>query len=79
MEDRLSKFAEMCPLRDQGTDQVCQELKKWIERYGVPLKLHSDNATCFISTEFQNFLDRYGMNIHIATAYRPKQMLVFNA
>ena len=58
----------MCPLRDQETDQVCRELKKWIGRYGVPLKLHSDNGPCFISTECQNFLDRYG----IEHAYRPQ-------
>ena len=71
-EDRLSKFAEMCPLRDQGTDQVCRELRKWIGRYGVPLKLHSGNGPCFISTEFQNFLDRYGIEHSYSTAYRPQ-------
>ena len=31
IEDRLSKFGEMCLLRDQGTDQVCQELKSGLE------------------------------------------------
>ena len=72
IEDRLSEFAEMCPLRDHGTDQVCPELKKWIERYGVPLKLRSDNGPCFISTEFQNLLDRYGIEHSYSTAYRPQ-------
>ena len=72
IEDRFSKFAEMCPLRDQGTDQVCRELRKWIGRYGVSLKLHSDNGPRFISTEFQNFLDRYGTEHSYSTAYRPQ-------
>ena len=62
----------MCPLRDQGTDQVCRELRKWIGRYGVPLKLHSDNGHRFISTEFQNFLDRYGIEHSYSAAYRPQ-------
>ena len=55
IEDRLSKFAEMCPLRDQGTDQVCQELKKWIGRYGVSLKLHSDNGLVLSARSFKTF------------------------
>ena len=72
IEDRFSEFAEICPLRDHGTDQVCRELKTWIGRYGVPLKLHSDNGPCFISTEFQNFLDRYEIEHSYSTAYRPQ-------
>ena len=63
----------MCPLRDQGTDHVCRELRKWIGRYGVPLKLHSDNGPCFISTEFQYFLDRYGIEHSYSTAYRSQE------
>ena len=38
----------------------------------MPLKLHSDNGPCFISTEFQNFLDRYGIEHSYSTAYRPQ-------
>ena len=31
IEELLSKFAEMCPLRDQGADQVSRELKSGLE------------------------------------------------
>ena len=38
----------------------------------MPLNSHSDNGPCLISTEFQNFLDRYGIEHSYSNAYRPQ-------
>ena len=62
----------MCPLGDQETDQVCRDIKRWIERYDVPSKIHSDNGPCFTSLDFQNFVSTYGIEHSYSPTYRPE-------
>ena len=61
--DPTTKYWEMHPIRRQTSEMVCRIIKCWISRYDLPKKLHSDNGTCFISTNFQQFCTNHGTNI----------------
>ena len=47
--DPTTKFVEMLPVTDQQSASVCKMLKDWISRYGILMRLHTDNGPCFVS------------------------------
>lgn len=50
----------MVPVRKISSTLVIKALEEqWFRRYSVPEILISDNASCFLSKDFQKFLDRY--------------------
>ena len=50
---------------------VMQELRTTFTRFGLPETIVTDNGTCFISSEFEEFLQKNGIR-HITSApYHP--------
>ena len=72
IQDAFSRYAEMCAIRRQTADEVCEKLQEWIERYGIPTHFHSDNGPCFVSHVFKEFCKQYGIRHSFSTPYHPQ-------
>ena len=69
--DAHSKWLEVMLVPSTSTANTVQKLRIIFATHGLPEVLVSDNATCFTSTEFQEFLTRNGIR-HITSApYHP--------
>ena len=53
--DYYSRFWEIDELSNTTSTSVIRKLSAHFARHGIPEILMSDNATCYMSTEFQNF------------------------
>ncbi len=70
--DPTTKFAEMHPVADQQSTTVCKKLKDWISRYGIPIRLHTDNGPCFVSEMMENLCNEHGIKHTFSDPYRPQ-------
>lgn len=71
--DVFSKYCLLVPVRKISSGSVCEILEQlWFRRLSVPQYLISDNATTFLSKEFQNLLKKYGIQ-HWASARHRSQ------
>lgn len=69
--DAYSKWIDIREMRDITATHTISELKDYFCAWGLPHKLVSDNGTTFVSSEFEKFLEHYGVQ-HIKTApYHP--------
>lgn len=58
--DVFSKFCLLVPVRQITAPKVCEILENhWFLRYSTPEFLISDNASTFLSTHFQDLLQRF--------------------
>lgn len=71
--DQFSKFVLLKPLRKASAAEVTRFLEQNVyHMFGVPESIWSDNGVQFISKEFKNMNDRYGVT-HIRTATHSPQ------
>ena len=59
--DYYSRYFEVCFLKSTQSDKITAALDSIICRWGVPLSVRTDNGPQFVSSEFQEFLQSYGI------------------
>lgn len=71
--DQYSRFVLLKPLRKASAAEVVRFLEQEVFHvFGVPESVWSDNGVQFVSKEFKNLTDRYGVT-HIRTATHSPQ------
>ena len=61
-------------MKKRTTETVIHALKEgWIYRYGVPSRVHSDNAKEFLSNKFKQFMNEYGIEHTTSAPYVHRQ------
>jgi len=69
--DAYSKWLEVYVMNSATTAATIEKLRDTFARYGLPDVLVSDNATCFTSDEFQQFLKANGIRHAKSAPYHP--------
>ena len=69
--DAHSKWMEAVCTTSTSFLCVIEELKTIFARFGLPETVVSDNGTCFVSTEFEEFLRKHGIRHVTSAAYHP--------
>ena len=59
--DAHLKWIKAFGVRSATSAVVMQCLRSVFARFGVPDMVVSDNGTCFVSSEFEHFLERNGI------------------
>ena len=59
--DAFSRFPEVYPVSDMTVGIVISCFKDFFARYGFPDKILSDRGAQFESTEFKQYLERFGI------------------
>ncbi len=73
IQDQLSKWVELVPLRSTETDKILEKfMDRWVLRYGPPERLLTDRASNFLSAASQEFCRFFGIEKVNTTAYRPQ-------
>ena len=69
--DAHSKWIEAYETASATSTVVMQELRTTFARFGLPETIVTDNGTCFVSSKFEEFLQKNGIR-HITSApYHP--------
>ena len=66
-----SKWVEVCAVKSTTSDVVMRCPRSVFARFGLPNTLVSDNGLCFVSAEFEVFLERNGIRHVTASPYHP--------
>ena len=61
--DYYSRFIEIDKLNCTTSSEIITKLKSHFARYGIPLKIRSDNGPQFSSSEFLSFLQLYDIQL----------------
>ena len=72
VQDAFSRYAEMLGMPRQTAEEVCEKLREWTGRYGIPVTFHSDDGPCFVSRAFKDFCGKYGIQHSFSTPYHPQ-------
>ena len=71
--DGMSKFTELCPLRNMTAQSVVKNIERnWIARHGIPSSLLSDQGTQVDGAEVRNLCDKYNIKKKRSSPYHPE-------
>ncbi|XP_069504413.1 exosome complex component RRP42 isoform X1 [Ambystoma mexicanum] len=70
--DLLSKWPEVCVLKDISSSSIIRFLEQLFWREGFPRKCLSDNGTQLVSREFKEFLENHGIEQVNTSLYHPQ-------
>lgn len=72
MTDVFSKYTLAFPTRDQRASTVAQVLvREWFFKFGIPVRIHSDQGRSFESLLIQQLCQLYGIEKSRTTPYHP--------
>ncbi|XP_052233127.1 uncharacterized protein K02A2.6-like [Dreissena polymorpha] len=67
--DYHSSFIEVDLLTAATSQQVIDKMKKHFARFGIPRELITDGGPQYMSTEFRNFTQKWGIKHHITSPH----------
>lgn len=70
--DYHSRFPFLFKLRSSTSKEIVRHLQILFSIFGYPQKIVSDNGTCFISSEFENYINSCGVNHVRSSNYYPQ-------
>ncbi|KAF2142261.1 uncharacterized protein K452DRAFT_29060 [Aplosporella prunicola CBS 121167] len=62
IRDHYSKYCMLIPLKDKSARAVAAGLLRWIQPFGLPRQIHTNNGTEFRSV-VQQLFDDYGIDL----------------
>ena len=65
--DGFTKLVKLYPVNATSTKEALCALQKFCEYYSRPVRVITDRGSCFTSSEFKSFVDKYNIN-HIKVA-----------
>ena len=71
MIDAFSKNMEIYPMDDEKATTVCDCIRDWVSRYGVPRTLISDLGRQFTGGLCKDLCTMYGIRQHYTTPFHP--------
>ena len=72
MVDKFSRFCLLIPVENIKTLTIVKALQKWLNLFGAPESLLSDNGTQFTSEIFTTFTKTYNTRQRFSTPYYPE-------
>ena len=69
--DAHTKWLEVIPLRGATSQLTIQQLQTIFAHFGLPDTVVTDNGTCFVSSEFEQFLSENGIHHWKTAPYHP--------
>ncbi|XP_035989083.1 uncharacterized protein K02A2.6-like [Fundulus heteroclitus] len=69
--DYFSKFIEVDELKDQRSCTTIEMLKSQFSRHGIPTVLRTDNGPQYVSEEFRDFCENYGISHLTSSPHTP--------
>lgn len=71
--DGMSKFTELCPLRNMTATSVVKNIERnWIARHGIPSTLLTDQGTQVDGVEIRDMCEKYGITKKRSSPYHPE-------
>ena len=71
--DCMSKFTELCPLRNMTADSVVKNVKRnWIARHGIPVTLLTDQGSQVDGVDIRKLCDELGIKKKRSSPYHPE-------
>ncbi|XP_061196490.1 uncharacterized protein K02A2.6-like [Saccostrea echinata] len=70
--DCYSRWMDVTIMKSTTTDKVIQSLKSTFATHGVPLSIRTYNGPRFVSGEFKEFLQEYGISHRKTTPLWPQ-------
>ncbi|XP_046396811.1 uncharacterized protein K02A2.6-like [Ischnura elegans] len=70
--DYFSKYPEVAYLENTRATNVIAKIKSIFARHGIPQVVRTDNGPPFGGREFQEFANKYGMDVVTSSPYYPK-------
>ena len=72
VSDYFSRYIEIAHLKNATSFCVIQSMKNIFSRHGIPEKVVTDNGRQFVSSEFQNFADKWNFVHTTSSPYFPQ-------
>ena len=72
VSDNFSRYIEIAHLKNANSFCVIQSMKNIFARHGIPEKVVKDNGRQFVSSEFQNFVDKWDFVHTTSSPYFPQ-------
>lgn len=75
MLDVFSSFVEIFPLTNQDAGTIISCFKSYVYRYGVPLRVQSDNGGCFAADATKEIMRIFGCKATYSSPYRSSSVV----
>ena len=72
MADRYSNWLSIFKLKKDDSYHIIEVLRQYFFRWGVAVNITTDGASVFTSTEVKDFLERWGVEHRVSSAYYPR-------
>ena len=73
MADCFSKLIAAAPLKTKTSEETAKKFEEaWIQTYGPPERLHTDQGAEFAGAPFERLLQMKGINKSWTTPYHPQ-------
>eukprot|EP01083_Nonionella_stella_P264938 898055_1 len=70
--DKFTRFCKLVPVTNIKAITVLKAIDKWIDTFGPPSTILSDNGSQFTSAIYKAHMDRYGTKCKYSVPYHPE-------